>query len=164
MISIIVAMGCNGEIGRNGKLLFRLSNDIKWFREKTDGKPIIMGRKTFESIGKPLPGRINIVITGNSSFRADGCLIARSIEEALSMTRGFPEVMVIGGGTIYRQFLPFTNRIYLTTVDASFNDANVFFPEINWQEWAIIQKDSFNADEKNKYSHFIAILEKKSRA
>lgn len=123
-ISIIVAVAENGIIGRNGQMPWRLSSDLKSFRRITIGKPVIMGRKTFQSIGKPLDGRANIVITRDTTFAPDGVTTANSIEVAIATARtlaqasGAAEIMIIGGAEIYRAALPYTNRIYLTRVHA----------------------------------------------
>lgn len=130
-ISVIVAVTKGGNaIGRDtGELLFRISDDLKRFKSLTMGHPIIMGRKTYESIGKPLPGRTNIVITRNPGFQAEGCVIASSIEEAIKKGGKVDrEVFVIGGGEIYRQALPYTDKLYMTVVESD-AEGNVFFPE-----------------------------------
>ena len=161
MISIIVAMGINGEIGKGNKLLFRLPNDMRRFKEITFGKPVIMGRKTFDSIGKPLLGRINIVISSIPGFEAKGCLVAKNLEEALRLAGDVSEIMIIGGGSIYEQFLPLADRIYLTLVYASFDEADTFFPSVDWRNWKAGRSEFYEADEKNEYRHCMTILERK---
>ncbi|MSR87745.1 MAG: dihydrofolate reductase [Candidatus Zambryskibacteria bacterium] len=131
-ISIVVAIRKqDNAIGRDtGELLFRISDDLKRFKSLTTGHPIIMGRKTYESIGKPLPERTNIVVTHNLDFKAEGCLVVSSLEEAIERGRetSTEEIFVIGGGEIYRQALPYTDKLYLTIVDGG-AEGNVFFPE-----------------------------------
>ena len=130
-ISLICALGSNRAIGRNGDLIWRISDDLKRFKRITYGHPIIMGRKTYESIGRPLPGRTNIVITGNKSYSADGCIVTHSIEDALNVaadSKGADEIFIIGGGEIYRQTINQANRLYLTLVEDEPEDADTFFP------------------------------------
>jgi dihydrofolate reductase len=133
-ISIIAAIGVNRELGRRGELLWRIPDDLKRFKALTMGHPVVMGRKTFESIGKPLPGRTNIVVTRNKgpSFAAQRTVLyADSLEEALAKARaaeGGEEIFVIGGAQIYEQALPYADRLYLTLIDASAADADALFP------------------------------------
>ncbi len=131
MISIIVATAHDGAIGVKGDLPFHLSPDLRHFKQVTLGKPVIMGRKTFESLpGGPLPGRHNIIVTRNAAYSHPGADTAGSLDEALSMVSDQPEAMIIGGGEIYRQALPLTDRVYITEIDASVNDADTFFPAL----------------------------------
>lgn len=139
-ITIIVAAASDGAIGRGGDMPFRLSSDLKRFKSITLGHPIVMGRKTFESLpGGALPGRRNIVVTRRDDFHSEGVETARSLDEALTMAaEGSPrEIMVIGGGEIYRQALPIASRLYLTEVAATFPGADTYFPEIAADEWAV---------------------------
>jgi len=131
MVSIIVAIGKNRELGRGGDLIWRISDDLKRFKKLTTGHTIIMGRKTYESIGKPLPDRENIVVTKNLAWYAEGATVATTVDEglAIGMKRDEKEVFVIGGGEIYKQALPFTDRLYITLIDADAHDADTFFPE-----------------------------------
>ena len=132
MINIIVAMGKNREIGAANDLLWRLSSDLKRFKELTMGHPIVMGRKTYESIGRPLPGRTSIVITRQPDFGPEGVVVVDSLERALQAARELDsEVFVIGGGEIYAQALPRADRVYLTKVLAEFPQADTFFPELS---------------------------------
>lgn len=134
-ISIIAAIGRNREIGKAGKLLWPIMDDLRNFKTVTMGKPIIMGRKTFESIGRPLPGRKNIVITRSPSFSVEGVVVTNSLSEALKAAQeaaqetGVEEIFVIGGGEIYQEALPLANHLYLTRIDASEPEADAFFPE-----------------------------------
>lgn len=128
-VSIIAAMDSVRGIGRGGKLMWHISEDMKHFKEVTSGHTVIMGRKTFESIGRALPNRVNIVVTKNRDFRADGCNIVNSLEEALALGEKDKsgEIFIIGGGEIYRQAMPFANKLYLTIVEGDFG-ADTFFP------------------------------------
>lgn len=130
LISIIAAIGKNGELGKNNKLIFHIPEDLKRFRELTAGHPVIMGRKTYQSIGKPLPGRTNIVVTRDENFIPDGCVTVHSVEDALKKAREIEkeEIFIIGGGEIYKEGLKFTDKLYLTLVEGSF-EADTFFPE-----------------------------------
>jgi dihydrofolate reductase len=152
MISIIVAVSTNNVIGRQGELPWRLSDDLKHFKAVTMGKPIIMGRKTWESIGRPLPGRQNIVITRQLGFQAEGCDVVTSIEEGIVVAGDVEEVMVIGGSQVYDLALPVTERLYLTRVHAEI-EGDAFFPEIDLTEWRLISDEPHDADERNEYPH-----------
>lgn len=129
-ISIIAAIGKNRELGKNNKLLWSIPEDMLHFKNTTMGHPVLMGRKTFESIGKPLPGRTNIVITKNKDFKAEGVLVAHSLEGAISLgeSRDPNEIFIIGGGEIYHRALKLADKLYLTVVDGNF-DADTFFPD-----------------------------------
>ena len=161
IISLIVAMDEKRGIGKDGKLPWRLSSDLKRFRELTMGHHMIVGRKTFESIGKPLPGRQTIVVTHNAGFKADGCLVAGSVQAALALAqeRGEPEVFVIGGAEIYAQVIDVADRVYLTQVHAEV-DADTFFPELKPDTWTEIQSTFQAADERNQYSFSFKQLER----
>ena len=134
MISIIVAIAENNVIGNNNQLIWHISEDLKRFKALTTGHCIIMGRKTFESIGKALPKRTNIVVTRNESFRADGCSVVNSLEAAIEMCGNEEEVFIIGGGELYRQALPMANKLYITRIHESF-EGDTYFPEIEENEW-----------------------------
>ena len=132
MISIIAAIGENRELGGNNQLLWNIPGELKRFKEITTGHPIIMGRKTFESIGRVLPNRTNIIITREPSFSVEGALVTDSVEKAVAIARkqeGGNEIFIIGGGQIFTQALPTTDRLYLTLVHKTFSEADVFFPE-----------------------------------
>jgi len=133
-ISIIVAVAENQVIGSNNKLLWHLKEDLQRFKSLTLGHHIIMGRKTYESVGRPLPGRTNVIITRDKNYKASGCVIVNSLDDAFNVAKMDNEVFIIGGGEIYRQTLPLTNRIYLTKVHASFH-GDTFFPELNLTDW-----------------------------
>ena len=161
MISLIVAASTNNVIGANGDLPWRLSDDLKRFKATTMGKPIIMGRLTWESIGRPLPGRQNIVITRQPGYSAEGCDVVASVDEALEAAGAVPEVMVIGGGDIYRQLLPRASRIYLTRVDAEI-DGDTFFPELDESNWEIVASEAHEADEKNAHAFTFMMLQRRN--
>ncbi len=139
MNSILVAAAQNNAIGGNNDLLWRIPEDLKRFKALTMGKICIMGRKTYESIGKPLPGRRFVIITRDPDFKVEGCAVVSSLEQALALGKTEPEVMIIGGGEIYRQALPITDKIYLTRVMADF-EGDTFFPELSAKEWREIDK------------------------
>lgn len=159
-ISIIAAFGNNRVIGKNNKLPWNLPADLQHFKELTLGKPIIMGQRTFESIGKPLPGRINIVLSQDPNFNPPGCIVARSIQEALEAARPFEEVMICGGASVYKQFLPLADRMYLTLIDAEF-EGDTFFPEFSWQDWQEKEKIENQPDKENPYKYTFITLERK---
>jgi len=162
IISLIVAMDEKRGIGKAGRLPWRLSSDLKRFRELTMGHHMIVGRKTFESIGKPLPGRQTIVVTHNASFQPDGCLVAASVQAAITTAqeRGETEAFVIGGAEIYTQVLDEADRVYLTQVHAEV-DADTFFPEIDQDAWIEKERSQHPADEKNQYAFTFRLLEKR---
>ena len=161
IISLLVAMDEKRGTGKDGKLPWRLSSDLKRFRELTMGHHIIVGRKTFESIGKPLPGRRTIVVTRNPELRPEGCQVAASVEAAIAAARmnGETEAFVIGGADIYKQALDLADRIYLTQVHAEV-DANTFFPEFNTDQWTECAVDRYPADDKNQHAFTFRILER----
>ena len=160
IISLIVAMGRNRVIGKDNALPWKLPADMKRFREITTGRPIIMGRKTFESIGAVLPNRTNIVMTRDADFRADGCVVVHSPEEALRAAKGAEEVVVIGGSSIFEQFLPKIVRMYLTVIAEDFEGQSLF-PEFDSREWREVERREFAPDEKNAYPYAFLTLEKK---
>lgn len=140
IISIIAAVGKNNVIGVDNKLPWKLSADLKRFRTITSGKQVVMGRKTFESIGKPLPNRTNIIITRDKNYKADGCIVVHSAEEALNAAKGNQEIMIIGGEQIFREFLPKAKRMYLTIIDEKFN-GDAYFPEYDKTEWREVSRE-----------------------
>jgi dihydrofolate reductase len=161
MISIIVAAAENSAIGKDNRLLWRLSDDLKQFKALTSGHAVIMGRKTFESIGKPLPNRTNIVITHQEKVSADASVLtANSIEKAIELAReakGNEEVFIIGGGNIYEQSLGITEKIYLTEVKVAI-DGDTFFPELDKNEWKEISRKSYHKNEKNDHDFDVVEL------
>ncbi|OGZ29074.1 MAG: hypothetical protein A2835_00115 [Candidatus Niyogibacteria bacterium RIFCSPHIGHO2_01_FULL_45_28] len=160
-ISIIAAVAKNGVIGKNNSLPWNLPSDMKKFKELTIGKPVIMGRKTFESIGKPLAGRVNIILTRNSDFNAEGVAIVHSPEEALQLVADQDEIMIIGGESVYGQFLPRASRIYLTRVDSDF-DGDSFFPPMDLDSWTEVIRETKEPDEKNAHRHTFFVYDKKT--
>lgn len=153
-IALIVAMSSNGVIGVDNRMPWHLSADLKRFRRITWGKPILMGRRTHESIGKPLPGRQNIVLTTNPDYRAEGCRVVHSPGEALALASDAPEIMVIGGAALYEMFLPLTQRLYLTLIHQEF-PGDTCFPEIDWAEWQETQRETVTGDESGLDYSFI---------
>jgi dihydrofolate reductase len=150
VISIIVAASANNVIGAQGDLPWRLSDDLKRFKAVTMGKPIVMGRKTWESIGRALPGRQNIVITRRQKFVADGCDVVHSVDEAMSAAGNVGEIMVIGGSQVYELFLPAAQRLYLTRVHADV-DGDAFFPAVDEDEWQLVSEEMYATDERNEF-------------
>lgn len=157
MISFVVAMDENRAIGKDNDLPWYLPNDLKHFKKTTMGKPIVMGRKTYESIGKPLPGRENIVVTRDHSYEAEGTTIVHSVNEVLQIDA--EEICVIGGSEIFKQFLPVADRLYITVIHHIF-DADTYFPELNDNEWKEVSRTAGIVDEKNKYAHEFVVYEK----
>ncbi len=162
MITIVVAMGKNREIGVDNQLLWHLPKDLKHFKELTSGHPIIMGRKTYESIGKPLPNRTNIVISRKNDWFEEGILIVGSIKEALKFAKKIDEnVFVIGGGTIYEQTIDLADQLEITLVDATL-DADTYFPKIDEKIWQKTQEICHEKDEKNQYDFCFQTFTKKT--
>lgn len=172
-ISILVAQAKNRVIGRDGDLPWRLSNDLRNFKRLTMGHPIVMGRKTMDSIGRLLPGRESIILTRDQGYSFDGAHVAHSWERALELAQTLEgsriengdadaataEVFIVGGAEIYALALPHTDRIYLTEVDATV-DGDTLFPEINRKSWTVVSEESFPADAKNDHPHTFLILDK----
>ncbi|MCP4302034.1 MAG: type 3 dihydrofolate reductase [Gammaproteobacteria bacterium] len=151
MISIIVAASTNNVIGADGKLPWRLSDDLKRFKRLTMGKPIVMGRLTWESIGRPLPGRQNIVLTRQAGLMAEGCDVVASPADALAAAADREEVMIIGGSQVYELFLPKASRLYVTRVHAEI-DGDAFFPEIDESVWRLIDSEAHEANDANQFA------------
>lgn len=158
-ISLIVAMGRNRVIGRGAAIPWRLPADQQRFKRVTMGRPIIMGRKTHESIGRALPGRLNIVVTRQADYAAPGCEVVSSLESALARA-GDGEAFVIGGHELYRRSLPIANRLYLTYLDLS-PEGDVFFPEFDPREWDEIERLEGIVDEKNVHPHRFVTLQRR---
>lgn len=163
IVSIIAAMDRNHGIGAENKLPWKLSADLKRFRELTMGHHIVMGRKTYESIGKPLPGRQTIIITRNSDYKVEGGDVVHSIEDAIRLAepRSESELFICGGGEIYSQSLDLADKMYLTFVDAEV-ETDTRFPEWNKDEWDEIKSEHYIADEKNQYSFDFKLFHKSS--
>ncbi|BDD11244.1 dihydrofolate reductase [Fulvitalea axinellae] len=161
-VSIIVARAENGAIGKDNDLIWRLPADLKFFKKTTMGGVMVMGRKTYESIGRPLPGRTTIIVTRNSEYKAEGCLLASSVAEAIEKARelGKDEVFLAGGAQIYEMAMPLADKIYLTEVKATF-EADTFFPDLLADDWKEISREDHEADEKNPYAYsFVTFLKK----
>lgn len=151
-------MGKNRAIGNAGKIPWHLPADLAHFKSLTMGHPVIMGRKTYESIGKPLLGRQNIVVTRQVGYLAEGCIMVTSLEDAVEIAQG-DEVFIIGGAEIYRQALPLADRVYLTVVDEEFT-ADAYFPELNEKDWRRTEIIQGTKDEKNPYNHTFLTFER----
>lgn len=152
VLSIIVAAAQNQVIGRDNGLAWHLSADLKRFKALTTGNTVVMGRKTFESIGRPLPNRRNVVISGNPSFQAEGCEVVRSLEAALDLVSGDDKVFIIGGGSIYKNLWDQADNLYLTRVHADV-EGDTVIPEISEQQWAAVGWEHFQRDEKNDFDY-----------
>ena len=158
-ISLIAAMGHDRVIGANNKMLWHLPADFKHFKAITMAKPIVMGRKTFESIAKALPGRLNIIITRNPDYQAADCVVVDSLASALRHVANVPEVMIIGGAEIYTQALVLADTLYLTFVDAKF-EGDTFFPAWDPQQWQEIDRVAHQLDEKNPYAYTFVTMQR----
>lgn len=162
-INQVVAASENNAIGKNNQLLWSLPNDMKFFKNTTWGMPVIMGRKTYESLGKPLAGRTNIVITRQSGWQAAGVHVVNDITEAMKKAAetDAKEAFVIGGGEIYKQTLPITERVYLTRVHTVI-EGDTFFPEMKEGEWDLLSRLDFSADEKHAYAYSFEVWQRKN--
>jgi len=158
-LSLIVAMDRNGVIGAGGRLPWRIPPDLRRFKQITMGKPIVMGRRTHESIGRVLPGRENIVLTRDVRFAAAGCTVLHGREELLAHCAAAPEIFIMGGAEVYRQFMDSADRIYLTQVHADFA-GDTYFPELDRSQWREAEREDFAADDANPYPHSFVILER----
>ena len=165
-LSLMVAKASNRVIGRNNKLPWYLPNDLKYFKQVTFGKLVIMGRKTWDSLGKPLPGRTNIVITRQTDFQAEGAKVVATLDEAVTLAEnvafieGQDEAVVMGGAEIYALALPKTDRLYLTEVHAEV-DGDTWFPEYDTSEWKEIGREDFPAEGPNPYDYSFVVYERK---
>jgi len=161
-ISIIVAVSENNTIGKNNRLPWSLPADLKYFKNTTWGMPVVMGRKTFDSIGKPLPGRKNIILTRNKQWKKEGVEMATDVHEAVkkATTYDVKEIFIIGGAEIFKVALPMTQRVYLTRIHANF-DGDVFFPELPETEWRLARRQDCEPDEKNVFSYSFQVWERK---
>ena len=157
MISIIVAIDDNNAIGKNGDLLCHMSADLKYFKKKTTGKKVLMGSKTYESLPKrPLPNRENIVVTKHADKTFEGAIVVHSIEELREKVTADENAFVIGGGSIYREMLPYADRLYITHIHHSWDDADTFFPVIEPTIWQQTAAERHDADERNPYPYTYA--------
>lgn len=159
-ISIIVAIAKNWAIGKDNQLLWHISDDLKRFKKITEGHQVIMGKKTYESLPfRPLKNRTNIVITDNRDERFEGCITVHSFEEALAFCSAHQESFIIGGGSVYRQFLPFANKLYITLVNKDF-EADTFFPEVDFTGWKLIEREDRGPTDENDFSYSFLVFEK----
>jgi dihydrofolate reductase len=161
MISMIAAKAENNVIGNKNTIPWHMPADFKYFKETTVGKTIVMGLNTFNSIGgKPLPDRKHIILTNDLNFiPPENCVVAHSIEEVIEMGRDVPELMICGGASVYKQFLPLAQKLYLTYIKAS-PEGDTFFPEVNMAEWKEISREDHKADDKNSFDYSFVVLEK----
>jgi dihydrofolate reductase len=165
IIALVVAMGDNGAIGKGGDLPWRLSSDMRYFRKVTMGKPILMGRRTFDSLPRVLDGRLNIVLTRDKVFAAPGAVVSHDVEDALDVARreaqrtGAGEIMVIGGADLFRATLPQADRIYLTEVKAT-PDADTWFPELDRREWREVSRENHGPGPKDDHAFSFVVLER----
>ncbi len=163
IVSLIAALADNGVIGIANTLPWKLPADMRWFREKTLGKPVIMGRKTFDSLGgKPLPGRTNIVITADADYQAPGALVVASIDAALRAAGDCAEAMIIGGASLYAQTLPRADRLYLTFVHIECA-GDAYFPEFDRGQWRQSERHDFAADERNAHAYSFTVWERANK-
>jgi len=161
IISCIVAKTKNNVIGKNNTMPWHISDDLKYFKKTTSGHTIILGKNNFESIGRALPNRTNIILTRNQSFKCSGCIIMDSIEKALKYAyeTGEDEVFIIGGGQIYDQTTVYWDKLYITEIDAEL-EGDVFFPSIDKSEWKLISEECHQKSEKNEYDFCFKIYER----
>lgn len=154
MISLVVAVSENNAIGKNNQLLWHLPNDLKFFKNTTWGGVVIMGRKTFESVNKPLPGRTNIVITKQSNWSAENVIVVNSVSDAIQNAKdlNFKEIFIIGGGEIYKECMLLADKIYLTKVHTTI-EGDTFFPELQMNQWELISNKEFTSDEKHEFDY-----------
>lgn len=164
-LAVIVAVADNGVIGRNNALPWRIPADLQYFKRTTLGKPVIMGRKTFESIGRPLPGRANIVITRDAGYAADGVRVVGSLQDALALAGdialidGVDEAVVIGGAEIYRLAVPVADRLYVTEVHAEV-EGDALMPAVDWTQWREVSRERCAAEDPNPYDYSFVVYER----
>lgn len=161
MISYFVAMDQNRVIGKDNDLPWKLPADLAYFKKKTTGHTIIMGRKTYESIGRPLPNRKNVILTRDKQFSAKGCMIIHSIDDALSLMNENEEeeYFIIGGSDLFQAFLPYVERMYITFIHEQF-EGDTFFPEVDLSHWKLLSREKGKKDEKNRYDYEFLVYEK----
>jgi dihydrofolate reductase len=163
MITIIAAIAENNALGKDNQLIWHLPADLKRFKKVTLGHHIIMGRKTFESLGKPLPNRTTIIITRNKGYKQEGCIVVNSLQEAIEAASADKNPYILGGAEIYKQAMEIADKLDLTLVHHNF-DADAFFPEINFNKWKEISRENFKADENNKYNYsFVTYVKNKKK-
>jgi len=160
MVTIIAAVGRNKALGKNNGLIWHLPADLKRFKEITRGHHVIMGRKTYESLGKPLPHRTNIIVSRNPDFKAEGCVVVSSLDEALDAAKSDPNPFILGGAQIYEQALTVADRMDLTLVHEDF-DADAFFPDFSSEDWIETGRQDFKKDDRNPYDYSFVQYKKK---
>jgi dihydrofolate reductase len=153
IVSLIVAVGIRNEIGKDGRMPWHLPSDLKHFKARTLGKPVLMGRKTLAAIGRPLPERRNLVLTRDAAFKAPGCETVTSLEAAIALAAPAAELMVIGGGEVYRLAWPRADRIYLTRIQVDVEGADTFFPAVEAKAWKETSREDHRADGRNPYAY-----------
>ena len=161
ILSCIVAVSKNGVIGRDNDLPWHLPEDLKRFKSLTMGHPIVMGRKTYESIGRPLPGRTSVVLTRSSEFAPPGIIVVRSLDEAIDACEGEAEVFVIGGSSLFAEVLPRVDRLYLTRVHATV-EGDTFFPEETLDDFILLEEENHPIDEKHRHAYSFRLYERRS--
>lgn len=160
-LSMIWAMGKNRELGNGIKLPWHIPEDFRYFKDTTFGKPVIMGLTTFRSLGKPLPDRRNIVLNFDM-IEIPGCEVVTSIKDSINLVKDEKESFIIGGASIYKQFLPLVDKLYMTYIDHEF-DADIFFPEFDMDEWKLVNEKKGKKDEKNPYNFYFRVYERKTQ-
>lgn len=158
-ISLVVAVAENRVIGRDNQLPWRLPADLRRFKQLTMGHPIVMGRKTHQSLGRALPGRTNIVVTRQENYSAPDCIVVQSIDEALSCVSGAKEVFFIGGAEIFAEILPRADRLYVTLIHAEF-EGDAYFPQVDTKTWQIVGSEKGIVNERNQYEHDFLIFDR----
>jgi len=164
ILSHVVAASTNNAIGKDNQLLWHLPNDLKFFKNITWAMPVAMGRKSFESLGnKPLNGRFNIIITRNKDFKAEGCVVVNNINDAIFVAQqhDYKELMILGGGEIYKQSIDQADKIYITRVHAIFEDADAFFPVIDEKKWKLVSNEDHFKDERHAYDYSFQLWKRK---
>lgn len=161
-ISMIVAAAQNNAIGKNNQMLWKMPNDFKYFKNQTWGLPVLMGRRTYQTLGEALTGRLNIILTRNKSFTSADATVVNKIDDALffAQEHDYKELMVIGGAEIYKLLLPKTHKVLLTRIYATFEDADAFFPELNPKEWRMTAEEKFEHDDKNPYDYSFQVWQR----
>lgn len=163
IISLIAAVARDWAIGRDNNLIWHLRDDLKLFKETTRGHTVVMGRKSYEAIGRPLPQRRNVVITRQTDMRIDGVELMHSLEEVLAaFEESGEEIFILGGGELYKQTIGMAHRLYISHVDASFPDADTHFPEFDPSEWVLLEEQKFEADDRNEFAFRFCCYERKS--
>lgn len=158
-ISLIAAIANHRVIGKGNQLPWHLPADLKYFKATTLNKPIVMGRKTYESLGKPLPQRTNIILTSDLTYQANGCCVVHSLDEVIQAAKDAEEIFIIGGATLFELYLPLANRIYLTMIHADF-EGDTFFPAVDVSQWRLIKEENHWPDEKNQWPYDFLVFER----